>query len=101
MDGDHLPWVKLLRRRRSTTRLGQSSQGMTFLDAEGSRFSLVLVRGEKHEKLDRSAHCESAWVWAVPPALGGGDRAAPQTLFFVPLILPFILPVTCRPQARS
>lgn len=70
--------------------------GVTFLDAEGSCVSLILVQGEKYEELDRTAHCESALGWAVPPALGGGDRAAPHSLLLVPLILTSILPVTCR-----
>lgn len=74
---------------------------MTFLDAEGSCFSLVLMQGKKHEGLDCAAHCEPAPDWADPPALDGGDRAAPHSLLFVPLILPSILPVTCRPQARG
>lgn len=37
---------------------------MAFLDAEGSRFSLILVQGEKHEGLGCAARCESALPWA-------------------------------------
>lgn len=71
------------------------------MDAEVSHFSLVLVQGKKCEGLDCAAHHESALGWAVPPVLDRGDRAFPHSFLFVPLILPSILPVTCRPQARG
>lgn len=73
--------------------------GVTFLDAEASPF--ILVQGKKHKELGCAAPVNQHLGWAVPPALGGGDRTTPQSLLLVPLLLPSILPVTCRSQARG
>lgn len=46
---------------------------MTFLDAEGSCFSLILVQEENHEGLDHAANCQPWAGQSLLPWMEGAE----------------------------